>query len=289
MSNWQWKLLRAGTFRLDGGAMFGIIPRVIWSKLSEPDDRNRIALQTNCLLLDNHEGRLVLIETGYGNKSDERSRSIFALENRWVGEALCAAGVDRDLITDVVLTHLHFDHAGGLTYVDARSPTLRSSFPNAVIHVQRREWEDALANKSTMSRTYFRDQLEPIVGQLHLIEGECEIAAGLRVFPVPGHTWGQQAVVVRGAGESATLVFPGDVMPTAAHVGLAYNMAFDVLPYENMQTKRALLTRCLDEGWQIVICHEPGNAIVGVERDPDRPDAFALVPITSSSSTGSPP
>ncbi len=272
---WQWHLLRAGSFRLDGGTMFGIIPRVLWARVAPPDDLNRITLQTNCLLLDDGE-RKVLVETGYGNKFDAKGREMFALESRWIGDALGEIGVDCDDIDAVVVTHLHFDHAGGLTCIDAPGGAPRPSFPNAKIYVQKTEWNDALANKSTMTRTYLRENLDPIADRVVLLDGEAEAIPGIRVMPTCGHTWGQQGVLFDDA--LGAVVFPGDVMPTANHVGPAYNMAYDVLPYENLLTKRRLLGRCIEHGWRIAIDHDPGHALVNVSRHHDRPDQFRLEP-----------
>ena len=284
MHQWRWTLLRAGSFRLDGGTMFGIIPKALWAKAMPPDAANRITLQTNCLLLDDGS-RKVLVEAGYGNKFDARNRAMYEMEDRWVADALRERGLEPADISAVVVTHLHFDHAGGLTHHFPGSITPVPTFPNAKIHVQRTEWEDALANKSTMTRTYLRDHLDPIADRVVLLDGEGEALPGIRVTPTPGHTWGQQGVIFHdGRG---TVIFPGDVMPTFHHAGLAYNMAYDVLPYRNMQTKRSLLERCEGEGWRIAIDHEPGlHAVVEVARDPKRPDAFTLRPVVDHGATG---
>ncbi len=282
---WNWQILRAGSFRLDGGAMFGIIPRVLWEKQAPADEQHRIGLQTNCLLLRDG-GDTVLIETGFGDKFAGKDRDIFALEDRWIGDALAEVGVSCEEITHVILTHLHFDHAGGTTRRGddgAAVPT----FPNARLHVQRTEWDDANANKSVMTRTYLPENLQPIQHQIELIEGEHHIAElGIRVFPVPGHTWGQQAVLFEGVNRSAGLegrfVFPGDVMPTAAHAGPPYNMAYDVLPYQNMLTKADLLRRCRAGEITIIIDHEPGHPCVRVHESADRPGRYTLVPVGES-------
>ena len=183
---------RRGALRLDGGGMFGVVPRAMWSRLTEPDDENRIALQTNCVLLDDGERR-VLIETGFGDKWSDKERGFYALERRTVLDALRDANVDPASITDVVLTHLHFDHAAGLTQLGADGAP-ESCFPDARIHVQRREWDDAVANKSVMTRTYLRSHLDPIADQLVFASGPTEVIPGIHVDVAPGHTWGHQVV-----------------------------------------------------------------------------------------------
>lgn len=258
--SYRWTLLRAGAFRLDGGCMFGVVPKALWARLSPPDDENRIPLQTNCLLLEGG-GRRVLVETGYGSKWGEKDRAIFGMEPRSVLDVLAEAGVDRGAIDAVIVTHLHFDHAGGLTHLDEDGQPV-PSFPNAEVIVQRQEWEDALANRSTMTRTYLRSHLDPVAAQLRLVEGDMEVLPGIRVWPMVGHTFGQQAV--RFADEGGTVCFPGDVMPTVKHAGAAYNMAYDILPYTNIQSKAELLGRAAREGWRLVIDHEPQWPVVSV-------------------------
>ena len=273
-AEWSWELLRAGAFRLDGGSMFGIVPKILWSRLMRPDEQNRIQLQTNCLLLDNGAHK-VLIETGYGGKWDAKDRKMFHLEPRTVLDALQEAGVAPAEIDLVIVTHLHFDHAGGLTHIGDDGQPI-SSFPNASVVSQCTEWADALANRSTMRKSYLPSHLEPVADQMRLLDGEEEILPGLLVRPNPGHTWGHQAVQFRD-GEG-TVCFPGDLMPTAHHVGLAYNMAYDVLPHTNSRTKVELLERAAREDWRLVIDHEPGDPVVRVRRGGNRPDQFILVP-----------
>ncbi len=275
-ARWSWRMLRAGTLWLDGGGMFGVVPKGLWSRHTEVDEHNRIPLQTNCLLLE-RDGRRVLVETGFGDRWSEKDRAIFRLESRCVLDALAEVDVEPESIDLVVVSHLHFDHAAGLTRFTDRSDTespLVPSFPNAEIVVQQREWEDALANRSTMTRTYLRSHLEPVQDLVHRVDGEVEVAPGITVFPVPGHTWGQQGV--RFVDEEGVVCFPGDVMPTANHAGLAWSMAYDMEPYTNMRTKGALLERASDEGWRVVIDHEPGDAVVRVRADAERKGRYHL-------------
>lgn len=298
---YDWRLLRAGGFKLDGGSMFGLVPRTVWSRSVPADERGRISVQHNCLLLnpEGEEARRVLIETGSGDKLDSKSRDIFALEDRSVSNALHEAGCDESEVDAVVVTHLHFDHAGGLTRLPRPSETpdwtgpgsageisVVRSFPNAKVHVQRREWEDALANRSVMTRTYFRDHLEPVRGQLVLHESplpfspgttpdrdenprgtvamrETMVLPGVSVFLTPGHTWGQQAVKFTDT-KGRTIVFTPDVMPTVAHVGAAYSLAYDVEPYTSMLTRRWFLAEAAANDWLLVLDHEPNTPLVRV-------------------------
>jgi len=252
--------------------MFGVVPKALWKNLVEPDKLNRIRLQTNCLLLDDGV-RKVLVETGYGGKWTDKERTIFSLQKRTVLDALAEIDVDPADIGFVIVTHLHFDHAGGLTHVDASGEAV-ASFPNAAVVVQRTEWKDALENKSTMTKTYLRSHLDPIAEKVLLADGMTDVHPGLIVWPVPGHTWGHQAV--RFETEDGTVCFPGDVLPTLNHAAPAFNMGYDMLPHKNMQSKTTLLRQAAREGWRLILDHEPDEPIVRVEAVPETPDRFVL-------------
>jgi glyoxylase-like metal-dependent hydrolase (beta-lactamase superfamily II) len=257
-NHWSWTLLRAGAFRLDGGSMFGIVPKALWSRKVEADANNRIPLQTNCLLLE-RDGVRVLIETGYGDKWTEKERSIYAMEPRCILNALAEHGVEPGSIDHVALTHLHFDHAGGLTRL-CEDGKVVPNFPHAQVHVQRQEWDDALSNRSTMRGTYLRTHLDPIADCVICHDGEDELLPGLRVMPMPGHTWGQQAICFDDA--EGTVCFPGDVLPTRNHVGLAFSMGYDMLPHTNMESKRSLFSQTLANDWRLVLGHETTTPVI---------------------------
>ena len=293
---WNWRLLRCGAFRLDGGSMFGVVPRVVWSRTVEPDERNRIPLQTNALLLERN-GTTVVVELGIGDKFGAKERDIYAMEDRTVLDALHEAGCDAASVGAVVLSHLHFDHAGALTRRpragEGEGPVV--AFPNARIVTQKQEWEDALANRSTMHKTYLPDHLTPGVKERVLLVDSPDPGAdldakgfvptpvplpgleGIGVFRVPGHTWGQQAVMFKDA-RGRTVVFTPDVMPTVNHAGAAYNMAYDVETYTSMRMRMRLLEAATERGWSLAIDHEPGPAVVRVEHDPDKRGAYRLTP-----------
>jgi glyoxylase-like metal-dependent hydrolase (beta-lactamase superfamily II) len=289
-TGYKWQLLRAGPLRLDGGGMFGVVPKAVWNRTVPCDEIGRIECAHNCLLLqpaaaDARSPKQVLIEVGSGDKFDERNRKIFGLGDYSIIDAIRDAGSSCEAVDHVIVSHLHFDHAGGLT----RAPDARSTFPNATIHVQRREWQDATANRSVMTRTYLRENLAPIREQLRLIdspppfppghlpqrddlpattlaERETEILPGIRVFNIPGHTWGQHAIKFTD-DRGRTVVFSADLLPTANHVGAAYNMAYDVEPFISTVTRRWFLKEATANDWLLVLDHEPHKPLQRVRED----------------------
>jgi len=272
------RMLDGGSLRLDGGAMFGIIPKALWNRRTDCDDQNRILLACNCLLVEwpDQPQRRAIIETGHGPKYDAKECDMFAIDPaRWLLPTLRGAGIAPETVTDVAVTHLHFDHAGGLTRPEGNRVV--PTFPNARVHVTRREFEDARENFGIMTATYRPENLDPLsaADAWNLVEGETEFLPGVRSFPTPGHTRGHQSVLI--AGKSRTLVFAGDVMPTAAHVGAAWNMAYDLFPLQNRESKRRLLEQAARHGWLLVLGHEPHAPLLRVQ--PDR-HWFRLEPVS---------
>lgn len=261
-------VLSDGTFALDGGAMFGVVPRVLWEKTDPPDEKNRVTLGLNVALIET-AGRRVLVDTGLGDKWTDKETRIYRIDR---SPGLLGALRERGLaprdIDIVVNTHLHFDHAGGNTrWEDGRAvPT----FPRARYVVQRGEWEAAAQAHERNRASYIEANYRPLqdAGQLDLIEGEAEVAPGVRVVPVGGHTAHHQMVVVAGGGETA--VSPTDLLPTASHLPLPFIMAYDLFPVATLEAKRRFLRRAVDEGWWVVFYHDPRTPLGRVAQDGDR-------------------
>ena len=258
---WTVHELQAGGQQLDGGAMFGVVPKVLWQRRIVPDDRNRIPLGMRCLLIE-HEVGLVLVDSGAGNKEDPKFHEIYGVDNSGVDgrtmleDAIRAAGFTPDDVSLVVNTHLHFDHAGGNTFVDA-SGAVRLSFPNARYVVQGGEYAFATAPNERTAASYFSRNFVPTheAGRLDLVEGEQELAPGLRVLPTPGHTPHHQSVLL-DAGGGEILCFLGDLVPTQWHVPLPWIMGYDLEPLVTLESKRRLLGRAEAEGWRVVFEHD---------------------------------
>lgn len=257
-------LLSGGSLKLDGGAMFGLIPKPLWSRVYPTDDQNRIQLACNCLLVERPgSDQRIIIETGHGPKYGEKEQKIFAIDpTRWLLPSLAQAGIDPASVTDVVASHLHFDHAGGLTY--QRDGQLLPTFPNARVHVQKPEFEDARANYGIMTATYREENYKPLDERdaWRLLDGQAEIAPHVRTIPTPGHTRGHHSIAVTGSDR--TLVFSGDLMPTRHHLGAPYNMGYDLFPLENRASKHKLLTWLAENNALLAIDHEVETPILSV-------------------------
>lgn len=260
-------LVNGGRLKLDGGAMFGLIPKPLWSRSCPADEQNRIQLHCNCLLVEwpGLERRLV-IETGHGSKYGEKEQKIFAIDpTHWLRPALVELAIDPESITDVVVSHLHFDHAGGLTWEDGGR--LVATFPRARVHTQKKEFEDARGNVGVMTATYREENYRPMddADAWNLLDGAGEFVPGVRAVPTPGHTRGHHSIVVQGRARS--LVFGGDLMPTRHHLGAPYNMSYDLFPLENRASKERLLAWLADEQALLAIDHEVETPVVSVRRE----------------------
>lgn len=256
--------LDGGSQRLDGGAMFGVVPKPLWEKRIAADERNRIPLAMRCLLVETGDA-LVLIDDGAGNKEDDKFQGIYGLDNaasdpaRWptrVEEALARLGFAADDVDIVLDTHLHFDHAGGNTR-QGDGGGFELSFPRARYMTQRGELEWSRIRNERIQASYLAHNFEPVVaaGRMDLIDGDSEIVPGISVVRTPGHTPHHQSVLVTSAGETAC--FLADVVPTSAHLRLPWIMGYDVEPLVTLESKRALLARAREEQWLLVFEHDP--------------------------------
>lgn len=288
--------LEGGRQWLDGGAMFGVVPKPLWERRIAPDARNRIPLALRCLLVEHDDGP-VLIDTGLGNKESAKFREIYGVENAGrtgatqLEDALAEAGFRPEDVRWVVNTHLHFDHAGGNTLVEraqrvqraqgAAAPSL--SFPNATYVVQQRELEFASHTNERTAASYLEHNFAPVgvAGRWRLVNGETELLPGIRLVPTPGHVPYHQSVVIAHGGERAC--FLADLVPTTAHVPLPWIMGYDLEPLVTLESKRALLSRAEADGWLLVFEHDPVNALGRVVRDGK---SFAYAPLDTPSGQG---
>jgi glyoxylase-like metal-dependent hydrolase (beta-lactamase superfamily II) len=264
-------MVNGGNFRLDGGAMHGVVPKTLWSKLVSCDAHNRCEYTTRCLLVE-VGGRRILVETGNGDKFAPKLKDIYGIEHdRSIGDALRETGLEPESIDTVVMTHLHFDHSGGTTRRTA-SGRLEPVFKRARHVVQRLEWEDATHPHERNRASYLGENIGPLgeAGLLQIVEGEVEIAPGVRVVPTPGHTRGHQSVLI-GADEpgAGKALFLGDVVPTAVHTRLPWVMAYDLDPARTLETKRALFRRAVEENWLLLWGHDRDHmgGRLGVDKD----------------------
>lgn len=245
-----------GYFRLDGGAMFGVVPKVLWEKTDPPDERNRILLALGTLLIRAH-GKNVLIDTGIGNKGDEKFCDIYAVDRRpSIEESLAKIGLTPREIHIVINTHFHFDHAGGNT-TRLEDGRIVLTFSNAEYDVQRDEWHVAMNPNERTRASYLLENYEILskLSRLNLLDGDAEILPGIRVIKTPGHTEHHQSVLVESEGETAC--FLGDLIPTSSHLPLPYIMGYDLFPLTTLETKRKLLEQACEEGWWLIFQHDP--------------------------------
>lgn len=249
----EFHVLSDGQVGLDGGAMFGVIPKPLWEKRAQPDARNRIRLELNCLLIL-ADGKRILVETGVGEKQDSKFRDIYAVEGPHLIERLRDRGLKPEDIDMVVNTHLHFDHCGGNTRIERGKVV--PTFPNARYVVQKAEYEHALQPNERDRASYFAQNYAPLqdAGQLHLIEADTVIAPGIELVRVPGHTANMMCVKLSGGGKSA--FFFADLIPTTAHLPLPWVMGYDLYPMITLENKKRWIPRVVEGEWLAVFGHD---------------------------------
>ena len=263
------RVVRAGWFRPDAGGFFGVVPRPLWSRLVETDERGRLRCRLNLLLIE-AGGKRILVETGTGSRMSDKDRDIKGVEGGEPAAALRAVGEDPASIDFVVVSHLHYDHAGGML-----GPDGQPSFPNARYVVQRDEAEAAHGDELRLHGIMEVEQLDAIraAGQLAEVSGEVELVEGVRVLRTGGHTRGSQAVLIgseRGGGRAGDptdrAIFWGDLIPTRWQIPVRWTSAYDDYPIEAIEVRNELVARAAAEGWWCYFTHDPGEMPVRIER-----------------------
>lgn len=264
---YQVEVVRDGRYRLDGGAMFGVVPRVLWERSHPPDDRNRVLLALNCLLLRSAD-RTVLVDTGMGGGWTPRETDLYGIE-RPDGDLvadLARREVRPEDVTDVVLTHLHFDHAGGAV-TRAEDGSIRPAFPNATYWLQKQHLRWGRKPTERDRRSFRPEDFEPLMeeeGRVRLLEGDGEFLPDIHARVVSGHTPGQQVILV-GEADGPRLLYAADLIPFASQIRISWIMAFDLNPLLTLQEKRELLARAVLEEWVLVFEHDPEIEAAKVE------------------------
>ncbi len=257
-------IINSGSFGLDGGAMFGIIPKPLWQKTNPADDVNRVRLATRNLLLES-DSKKIIIDTGMGSKWDEKSKNIYAIDEMLsMNSALESKGLKAEDITDVFLTHLHFDHTGGSTFsVNAK---YQPAFPNAKYYVQKQNYEWAINPSDRDRGSYIKENFQPLMdeGVLKFTNGNSMFDDEIEFLVINGHTFGQQMIKISDGIN--TILFCSDLMPFISHISLPYIMGYDLQPLVTLEEKLKYLKLALDENWKLFFGHDPDFAVATVKK-----------------------
>lgn len=264
--------IETGRFMLDGGAMFGVVPKTLWSRQIPADEKNRIPMAMRCMLIkSNKTGKLYLVDNGSGDKFNEKMTSIYGLdyETSNLDQSLKACGVTKEDITDIIFTHLHFDHCGGTTSYDSND-NLIHNFPNATYHVNKRHWANALNPNAREKASFLPENINPIkeCDRLNLVDDDHVFEENLSVINAEGHTIGQQLPKIEGDGR--TLVFAADLIPTFAHVPIPWVMGYDMYPVKTLKEKKLFLHRAASENWLVYLEHDAKFEIIKIEESDGR-------------------
>ncbi len=264
IGKYKLSIIESGSFGLDGGAMFGIIPKPLWQKTNLADEVNRVRLATRNLLLES-DSRKILIDTGMGSKWDEKLKNIYAVDEKLSMDlALAQKGLKVEDITDVILTHLHFDHTGGSTVkVNGK---LQPAFPNAKYYVQKQNFEWALNPSDRDKGSYIKENFLPLYeeGVLNFIIGNAEFDDEIKMIVINGHTFGQ--LMVKISDGNNTFLYCADLVPFYSHIPLHYIMGYDLQPLVTLEEKKKFLKLALDENWKLFFGHDPEIAFASVKK-----------------------
>lgn len=257
--------IQTGFFALDGGSMFGVVPKQLWEKTYKPDDKNRITLGARCLYLKS-DSKKILIDTGIGSDWNDKFNKIYKVEesNPDIINALVAKDINPAEITDVILTHLHFDHTGGSTYFDGNKfvPT----FPNAKYHVQQDHFDWAKHPSEKDRASFVEDRFMPLAeeGILHLLHDEFQFDDEIEFIIINGHTFAQQMIKISDSSE--TLLYCADLMPMHSHIPVPYVMGYDLQPLVTIKEKKEILPQAVEGNWKIIFEHDPEFAAATIQK-----------------------
>jgi glyoxylase-like metal-dependent hydrolase (beta-lactamase superfamily II) len=257
IGKYQVQLADAGRYKLDGGAMFGVVPRNLWEKENPADEKNRITMSLNTLLLK-RSGRVILVDSGVGTKFSEKYQKIYAVDYSEYSllQSLAKKGVKPEDVTDVIITHLHFDHVGGTSYYDEQGK-LQLQFPHATHYVQKKQLEWAQKGFPKDRASYLSENIEPLMDsdKLEILDGPHTLEPGLDLMLSEGHTVAQQMLLITGQQEK--LLYAADMIPMTAHIPVPWVMAYDLYPVITIQEKQELLKKAVDEEWMVFFEHDP--------------------------------
>ena len=261
-------LFNIANFKIDGGAMFGVVPKVLWSRVYSADENNLIVLTLRSLIVETG-GHAILVDTGWGDKQDEKFfRHVHLHNGEGLFEGLRVRGYKPEDITDVFLTHLHADHCGGAVVRNPAGTGFEMAFPDAIYHVSRTQWEWALRNNPREADSYPEENILPIghSGRLNLVDDETELFPGFSVMMCEGHTPGLMIPVIKHKGK--TIVYTGDLIPTVAHIPLIWNMSYDIESLKTIEEKQKLLQEALENDYIFVFQHDEDVECCNLEMTP---------------------
>ena len=257
IGSYQAELIDAGRYKLDGGAMFGVVPRNLWEKENPPDEKNRITMSLNTLLLV-RDGRIILVDTGVGTKFSEKYQQIYAVDysEHSLLKSLTNKNIQPEDVTDVIITHLHFDHVGGATYYDGAGKR-QLQFPNADHYVQKKQLEWAQKKFPKDRASYLPENIDPLLHskKLKIIDGPHVLEPGLELMLSEGHTVAQQ--MLRVFGQQQNLLYAADMIPMSAHIPVPWVMAYDLYPVITIEEKQEYLKKAVEQEWIIFFEHDP--------------------------------
>ena len=266
LGDFELTIVSDGTYYLDGGAFFGIIPKVMWERKVKADEKNRVATGLNSVLIRGGK-KTVLIETGIGNKVPEKMAKIYAPQAKLL-ENLHAAGAAPEDIDLVINTHLHFDHCGWNTVREG--DRVRATFPNAKYYVQEGEWRHGVEQHIRDRVSYISDNYDPLIknGQMELLNGGREIVPGISVKVYPGHTRHMQAVMIESGGQKACYI--SDLIPTAAHLDVVWVMSYDLFPLDTIENKQRFYDEAVPQKWLVIFTHDHFTPWAYIEREGEK-------------------